>query len=557
MTEPSNPVSNSQETIVYHERTKHAPFRYARSLGYLDWANEPNPIRCYDETPLVELPFIEKDQGVPYLRLFERNHNRFIPFSLKSIGTFLELSMGLSAWKSFGESMWALRINPSSGNLHPTETHLIIPFALQDDCEGGVYHYRPYSHALEKRAQLGKQLCDGIKAHFRMDGFFVGLSSIYWRESWKYGERAFRYCHLDVGHAMACLSFSANLSGWKITCLNSLSDNDMEIILGYHKTEWKNSEREKPDILFFVHDARETTVPQDLSQEIIKSFDAVPYNGKPNRLSNEHVDWAIIDRVSYATAKPKTSAATFRYYDNPFYERDLSSITGEEIIRQRRSGQSYDGETAMTKKAFFATLDKTIPRNGCAPFDLELGETFINLIIFVNRVSGLEPGLYCLMRGKNDLNDFKKSCHPSFLWKNVPEAPLSLPLYLLNKGDVSYEATMVSCQQNIAGDGCFSLGMIAKFKENIDHKPYLYRHLHWEAGMIGQILYLDAEIHAIRGTGIGCFFDDTMHELLGLSNNMYQDVYHFTVGKALEDERLSTRAPYHHLERKTPGFSGR
>ena len=41
--------------------------------------------------------------------------------------TQLELSLGLSAWKVYGTSRWSLRINPSSGNLHPTEAHLILP----------------------------------------------------------------------------------------------------------------------------------------------------------------------------------------------------------------------------------------------------------------------------------------------------------------------------------------------------------------------------------------------------------------------------------------------
>ena len=34
--------------------------------------------------------------------------------------------------------------------------------------------------------------------------------------------------------------------------------------------------------------------------------------------------------------------------------------------------------------------------------------------------------------------------------------------------------------------------------------------------MIGQVLYLEAEAAGIRATGIGCFFDDEMHALLGL-----------------------------------------
>src|SRR5437660_12483691 len=42
-----------------------------------------------------------------------------------------------------------------------------------------------------------------LMAAFPEDSFLVGLSSIHWREAWKYGERAFRYCQHDVGHALA------------------------------------------------------------------------------------------------------------------------------------------------------------------------------------------------------------------------------------------------------------------------------------------------------------------------------------------------------------------
>lgn len=89
--------------------------------------------------------------------------------------------------------------------------------------------------------------------------------------------------------------------------------------------------------------------------------------------------------------------------------------------------------------------------------------------------------------------------------------------------------------------------MISRFRENVERYPFLYRRLHWETGMIGQVLYLDAEAHGMRGTGMGCFFDDITHEILGLSDNTFQDLYHFSIGKAVEDRRLTTLPPYHHL----------
>ena len=58
-----NTVLNSAvaETLLYHEQTKHHFHRYARSAGFLDWANQPNPFRCYEGVTAVRLPLLQKD----------------------------------------------------------------------------------------------------------------------------------------------------------------------------------------------------------------------------------------------------------------------------------------------------------------------------------------------------------------------------------------------------------------------------------------------------------------------------------------------------------------
>ncbi len=106
---------------------------------------------------------------------------------------------------------------------------------------------------------------------------------------------------------------------------------------------------------------------------------------------------------------------------------------------------------------------------------------------------------------------------------------------------------MLSCHQDITGSGAFSLGMIARFGESIRREPFRYRHRFWECGMIGQVLYLEAEAHGVRGTGIGCYFDEAVHEILGLASDRFQSLYHFTVGRPLDDSRIATHPPYFHL----------
>ena len=92
--------------------------------------------------------------------------------------------------------------------------------------------------------------------------------------------------------------------------------------------------------------------------------------------------------------------------------------------------------------------------------------------------------------------------------------------------------------------------MLAHY-EAAAREPWCYRALYWECGMLGQVLYLEAEAAGIRATGIGCFFDDEMHSLLGLRGSAWQSLYHFTAGGALDDARLSTLAAYPFAPRRS------
>jgi hypothetical protein len=138
----------------------------------------------------------------------------------------------------------------------------------------------------------------------------------------------------------------------------------------------------------------------------------------------------------------------------------------------------------------------------------------------------------------------RASLSPGFLWRRVDGTPAHLPLIQLHAGDCRAVARTVNCRQAIAGDACFAVSMLAEFEPIVGPAPWRYRQLHWEAGLLGHVLYLQAEAAGLRGTGVGCFFDDALHELLGLSGAGFQALYHFTVGVPLVDDRISTQPPY-------------
>ena len=532
----------TEEIINYHEATKHHFERYASSPGYMDWQNQPNPFRSYKEVPILRLPLLKADPPAAYRSLYERQDNSQQPIVLKTIAGFLELSLGLSAWKAISGSRWSLRINPSSGNLHPTEAHLILPPMASHP--GGVYHYNALGHLLERRAEIHSDIWQRIVSHLGTDGFLIAINSIFWRESWKYGERAFRYCNHDAGHALACLSFAANLYGWKCIFLNELSDEEIEAILGFEQIRFRKLEEEHTDYICFVYPHGVADIPKGLPDPIISDLANLSFKGEAEILSQKCIDWEIIYQTARLAKKPSTAKTRVELENRKWLVDAPSPLSAAEIVRNRRSAIAFDDCGFITGGQFFSMLDKTLPRKDIAPFDVELTEPLTHLLLFVHNVNELAPGLYFFVRKNEDLSEIKGISRSDFKWAPVET---DFPLYLLAEGNYRRQAMMVSCHQDIAGSSAFSLGMIAKFKDIVAADPHRYRHLFWETGMIGQVLYLEAEAHGLRGTGIGCFFDDAVHEIMGFSDNRYQSLYHFTVGKPIEDPRLTTYPPYDHL----------
>src|SRR5205814_7915831 len=88
---------------------------------------------------------------ITYDQLFDGPALAPAPLNAEAIGEVFRYSLGLSAWKQFGESRWALRVNPSSGNLHPTEAYLVVGPVAGLAETAAVYHYAPDRHALEAR----------------------------------------------------------------------------------------------------------------------------------------------------------------------------------------------------------------------------------------------------------------------------------------------------------------------------------------------------------------------------------------------------------------------
>ena len=528
---------------AYHQVTKHQVHRFAHGPGYLDWDTQPNPFRRYEGASLIGLDQVPPVEEPRYDDAFVEGRHPPVLLNRRSISQLFFDSLAISAWKSAGGARWALRVNPSSGNLHPTEGYLLCG-PVEGLCTVPIVcHYAPKEHALEVRATAGMALWEALCERCPPDTVLVGLTSVHWREAWKYGQRAYRYCQHDLGHAIAAVAIAAAALGWQTRLMDDLATAELARLLGTDREH--TAEPEEPDVLIAVGPRAGEITERTLPADPVQRFAELEWSGTPNALSPDHLDWG--------TDPPATAARKLRGPTlSPHVQESRAPgsvparpVPLRSVIRQRRSAMAMDGQTRIDRALFYRMLHKTVASPGQIPFSTLPWPPHVHLAIFVHRVDGLAPGLYMLLRDRAQRSGLKAACTRATSWVRPPGCPDDLDLWCLSQSDTRRTAQTVSCTQDIASDGCFSLGMIAEFEGPLErHGAWFYPRLFWEAGAIGQILYLEAEAAGIRSTGIGCYFDDAMHDVLGLADTTYQDLYHFTVGGAVDDTRLTTLPAY-------------
>ena len=507
----------------------------------------PSPFLRFEGAPLVELPAPAAGPD-PAWDQVPGGDLPAAPLNAATISRLFWTSLALSAWKQVDGpdgrvvSRWALRVNPSSGNLHPTEGWLL--------CDGvpglaeapALHHYRADRHGLE-RCRQGD--AGAWPAGLGPGRFLVGLSSVVWRETWKYGERSFRYCCHDTGHALAALDLAAAALGWQTRLLDQLDDATVGRLLGCDRRT--GPERDHPDALVLV-----STVGS-IDDVIIPALDdwvvAAPWTGEPSPLSSAHQEWPLLDEVREAVAGPgRRWAAAARGAVPTVGYATVRPVPFTSLVRRRRSAVSMDGRTAMAADGFFALLSRLMPDRTPRPFGQLPWPPAVSLVLFVHRVDGVPPGLYLLQRDPAHGPSLRASLRPESAWEEVDGCPADLPLFRLGRGDLRAHACALSCNQEIAADGAFAVAMLAEFEAALAaHGPTMHPRLFWETGAIGQMLYLEAEAAGLQGTGIGCFFDDEVHRLLGVGDHAWQSLYHFTVGGGTVDGRIRTVPAYGHL----------
>jgi SagB-type dehydrogenase family enzyme len=501
---------DTERLFAYHQATKHTYHSVRANARYLDWHNQPDPFRTHEGVPAILLP---PEPGFPNAGAFaamaglaektglppENEAASRETFSLDMIwlSRFLWHSMAVSAWKKIPGSgaRYSLRVNPSSGNLHPTETYVVLrAFTGLDD---GLYHYRADRHALEFRSpgDWTRQLANVLEIPWAAESpLIVGLTSIFWREAWKYGERAYRYCCHDLGHAVMSILLAARALGLPGGAVAHFSDLRLARALGL-------AESDEAPMAFLVFPSRSAPIG-------LPTTSVLPVAGIPNELSAEEVRHELLLGIHASTVLPDPAgplpkvsntnpamAAGHLQLSDPLRDAPLGST-----VRRRRSALDFDARTLPMERAEMEQLLNFATRDwhadwrgnfGGETIPAQRGADLVTLYLYVHRVRDCDPGVY--------------------RWDGV-----NRKLELLHRGNVQRVAAFLSLEQALAGNSCFTVSLIADLGEAARvFGNRGYRYVYFEAGAIGQRLYAGAEALGWNATGIGAFYDDDVHRYLG------------------------------------------
>ena len=483
----------------YHEATKHTVQSLAESRHALDWPNMPKPFRHYEGTPLLDLPADPAAPGIPTLSLLQGGFGETTAatgFVFLSQLLFYSAAISASKLAPANGYRYALRVNPSSGNLHPTEFHFVTR-GLKD-WPDGLYHYRPSSHMAEQRA-LGRfqEKLSGTSAPV----VFV-LTSIAWREAWKYQDRAYRYCLHDIGHAWQALALAARALGCNSFARGHFADDEISGLCRFAPDEW-------PLLIVELHGASIPLHPAPAPACSTKWF-----GGEANPLSEKQTVYPLLERMHAATKRTRQFIAESdaERFIPPTENPSATPRAFGETTRARRSALEFQGGD---RKMSLAQLS-TILACAAQPLRADFASlACIELYLYVHRVEDLEPGVYRYKRAESKLEKIRS-------------------------GDQRVMAAGLSLRQQMAGNACVAFSLIGDLAAaTATHGDRGYRYVHFEAGAIGQALYLAAEALGLGASGIGAFFDDEVGRYLGLNTPERQAVYHFAIGYPVPDLRLN------------------
>lgn len=224
--------------FAFHEQTKQT--RARRFFTGREAEREPLPPLSKEyaaEEIALSSVFPPKGLRVEEAIRLRRSQREYLakPLSLEELSRLLYHANGITGTtEAYGLRDYPLKAAPSAGGLTPIELYPVVNSV--EALEPGLYYYHARRHSLQllKRGDFRKRIAElCLEQDFLAEAAVVVLlSAVYERSRWKYGERAYRYVHLDAGHVSQNLLLEAVALGLGACCVGAFFDDEVNGFLG-------------------------------------------------------------------------------------------------------------------------------------------------------------------------------------------------------------------------------------------------------------------------------------------------------------------------------------
>src|SRR5437773_554787 len=250
---------NEGSALRYHEATKHSELSLRMSPHYLDWDNKPSPFKVHKNLPMKSLPHefpYPSENSLKALKGHE-THNGNKPVDLQNLTEILFFSAGLTRKMKIGGETYYMRAASATGALYPIELYIVssgIP-----GLEAGVYHFNPLSFALVqlREGDYGPELAAATNGATALSPLTIALTSLAWRNAWKYEARSYRHWFWDGGVIAANLLAICQSESLTTRLVMSFVDQEVDKLLGLEE------EKEATVALSAIIDCSASQIPMD------------------------------------------------------------------------------------------------------------------------------------------------------------------------------------------------------------------------------------------------------------------------------------------------------
>jgi len=196
-------------------------------LAPLQGTQEPVDLPAPATIQLGEMSLKQAIEARKSLRQYADN-----PLSLQELSYLLWCTQGV---REITSGKATFRTVPSAGARHPFETMLLANRV--EGLEPGLYWFAAGEHRLLKLAgEPG--IADRItEAAYNQTFILKSAATFIWiadtvRMTWRYGERGYRYMHIDAGHVCQNLYLAAESIGAGACAIGAFTDEIMNELLG-------------------------------------------------------------------------------------------------------------------------------------------------------------------------------------------------------------------------------------------------------------------------------------------------------------------------------------